>query len=101
MEEMEASSSGKRKSEDDGTCSAARVFVRSFASAPNIQGTCSANENSHINNSDLKIVVSGVKRKMRHFHPEVITRPLSKAIGEYTEIRVLPSSDLECNLQTQ
>ena len=73
MDEMEASFSGKRKSEDDdgGTCSAARVFVRSFASAPNIQGTCSANENSPINNSDLKIVVSGVKRKMRHYHPEV------------------------------
>ena len=96
MEDMEASSSGKRKSEedDDETCSATRVFVRSFASAPNNSGTCSSNENRITSYSDLKIVVSGVKRRMRHYHPEVITRALSKAIGEYEEIRVLPSGDL-------
>ena len=93
---MEASCSGKRKSEDDddGTCSATRVFVRSFATAPNIPDTCSANEYILISNSDLKIVLSRVKRKMRHYHPEVIARGLSKAIRKYIEIRMLPSGDL-------
>ena len=59
MEDMEASSSGKRESEedDDETCSATRVFVRSFASAPNISGACSGNENRLVCYSDLKIVV--------------------------------------------
>ena len=65
MEDMEASSSGKRKSEkdDDETCYATRVFVRSFTSAPNNSGTCSSNENGIISYSDFKIVVSGVKIK--------------------------------------
>ena len=72
--EIEASSSGKRETEDDdgGTCSAASVLVRSYATVLNIPGTCSANENSLFSKSDLKIVVPGVKRKMRHSHSEGI-----------------------------
>ena len=96
MEVVEASSSGKRKSDEDDDKSGAttKVLVRSFASHQNISGMCSANENSHVSKGDLKIVVSGVKKKMRHYHPAAITRALTKAIGEYTDIRVLPSGDL-------
>ena len=87
----------KRKYEEDdsGTCSSTRVLVKLLASVPNIPGSYSANKNRLGSNSDPKIVVLGVKRKMRHYHPEVITRALSKAIGEYDKIRIFPFGDLD------
>ena len=96
MEVVEASSSVKRKSDEDDeeTGATTKVLVRSFASDQNISGMCSTNENSRVSNGDLKIVLSGVKKKMRHYHPGAITRALTKAIGEYADIRVLASGDL-------
>ena len=93
MEVVEASSSVKRKSDedDDETGATTKVLVTSFASGQNITGMCSADESSRASKGDLKIVVSGVKKKMRHYHPGAITRALTKAIGGYTDIRVLPS----------
>ena len=114
---MDVSSTGKRKSsvshesgdsDGDGTsqkCPSAKISARDFASQPNSQARNSrrAPDAAQKNRNELKVLITGTNRPMKHWHPTVVTNGIHSLIGDYTDMRLLPSGDLiiACKEQNQ
>ena len=63
---------------------------------PNFSGTQESNSGkcNETPVTNLKVVLTGIKRPMKHWRPTVIKSCITKTIGSNYEIRLLPSGDL-------
>ena len=88
--------SGKRKSsniestDSDGDITSAKILVKECAASKSV-ATIARKE---IMRDELKVVISGRNRPMKHYHPTLVNKTIQLVIGNYAEIKLLPSGDL-------